>query len=328
MKHPPYHLRANKAADRLILIETIARVTKAIGAHEAGYTYYGFGGPFLEDFKVIRKYFPSMRLVSVEKNLDTILRQRFHRFCRDIDLIHSPFDRFISHEFEPGERDIFWLDFTDMRPSYFGWIEHILPKLGAGSILKVTFPAQPPLRPDLFVNMTDESAEESKAVILDTFSRKYNRYLSGDYEKDLSDSKAYASRIVKMIRLAVGKAQLANGERAQLICAHRYADGLPMMSCAFSIANEADSKAIFGEMTGWGLSRAGLEEPQLLDLPLLSIQERLRLDAFLPQKSPTGKSLYRALGYKIEEDDELTIEKLRHYAEFQRYFPLFGKLEF
>ena len=58
MKHPPYHLRANKAADRLILMETITRVTRALSASMDDYTYYGFGGPFLEDFKLIRKFFP------------------------------------------------------------------------------------------------------------------------------------------------------------------------------------------------------------------------------------------------------------------------------
>jgi len=81
-------------------------------------------------------------------------------------------------------------------------------------------------------------------------------------------------------------------------------------------------------MKKWSLAKVEGESPTLLDLPMLSVQERIKLDAYLPQTKPTGKSLQRALGYLIDKSEVKSIEGLCHYAELQRYYPLFGRLEF
>ena len=49
MRHPPYHLRTNKAVDRLLLVELL-RVLEANGGP---FSYYSLGGPFLEDLRVM-----------------------------------------------------------------------------------------------------------------------------------------------------------------------------------------------------------------------------------------------------------------------------------
>ncbi|MGH7814651.1 MAG: O-methyltransferase [Candidatus Binataceae bacterium] len=66
MKAPAYHLRPNKAVDRLIFMEAIQHLE---GVHPLdSYTYYGFGGPFLEDCRLIYERHPKIKIVSSNGN--------------------------------------------------------------------------------------------------------------------------------------------------------------------------------------------------------------------------------------------------------------------
>ena len=47
----PYHLRPGKAVDRKLFIESLQLMSRRLQVEN--YTYIGFGGPFLEDFKQI-----------------------------------------------------------------------------------------------------------------------------------------------------------------------------------------------------------------------------------------------------------------------------------
>ena len=44
----------------------------------AEYTYFGLGGPFLEDFRVLNDFFGDLKLVSIEVNEEVVKRQQFH----------------------------------------------------------------------------------------------------------------------------------------------------------------------------------------------------------------------------------------------------------
>ncbi|MFQ3225015.1 MAG: hypothetical protein ACI8Z5_001269 [Lentimonas sp.] len=78
------------------------------------------------------------------------------------------------------------------------WIGQFLPKLGVGSILKITLPALPPLRSELFTNMDEDSAENTRGEIIDAYSNKYSSYLSGEYEHQLCDNDEYADLVVQI----------------------------------------------------------------------------------------------------------------------------------
>ncbi|WP_407928292.1 O-methyltransferase, partial [Collimonas silvisoli] len=51
----PYHLRQNKAVDRQLFVDLLTKLNryKAIG----DYSYVSFGGPYLEDFKLVHSHF-------------------------------------------------------------------------------------------------------------------------------------------------------------------------------------------------------------------------------------------------------------------------------
>ena len=102
VRHPAYHLRTNKAVDRLLLVD----VLREIGADRT-FTYYSLAGPFLEDLRVMDHFFPDMRLVSFEQDTDTYLRQSFHQFNSRITLHHRALGDFLTHNYEPGVQDVF-----------------------------------------------------------------------------------------------------------------------------------------------------------------------------------------------------------------------------
>ena len=93
MKQPPYHLKVNKAIDRFLLVEILNRL-KGPCNNLSGYTYYGFGGPFLEDCRLIHDRCPEIKIVSIERDEDIFKRQKFHSFSANLDLIYKDFDSF------------------------------------------------------------------------------------------------------------------------------------------------------------------------------------------------------------------------------------------
>lgn len=327
MKHPPYHLRPNKAVDRFLLIESIRRFTEAGNYDHSKYTYYGFGGPFLEDFRLIRKYFPEFKLESIEKNQHTYKRQKFHKFCKDIKIHNSPVDKFLSKHFNPGERDIFWLDYTDLRPAYFSWFQQLLPQLGKGSIVKLTFPVIPPLQPSEFINLEENAAEKKRKVTIELFERKYSTHLPAKFDTYLDTESSFSALLLKMLTLATESVILSETLTPLLLCAHRYADGIPMMSITFGIVEKERLTPIRVALEKVGQSTSTNEEPKIFDIPILSPQERAKIDKILPQKCPTGKSLVKVLGYSVEKNEQTTTERLKNYAQYHRYFPLFARVD-
>ena len=328
MKHPHYHLRANKAADRLILIDTVDRFIGVFDGKRRDYAYYGFGGPFLEDLKLVRKHFPDMKIVSIEEDPETYERQKLHRFCKDLELHNASLDQFLSADYEPSGKDVFWLDFLKFKPSNLGSVEQLLPNLGLGSIIKITFPAAPPLSPQALVNRSKDNRNKFIAREVEKFSSKFSKYLTAGFEKFLYTPNDYASLIFQIVKSSVASVRMSEGLMPALVAVHRYADGIPMVSCTFLIADCNTLPSIKEEIAAWPLAQFDDAHPQLLELPMLSVQERLRLDCLLPQNNPTGKSLFRRLGYSIDRDEKKSIEMLCNYAELQRYYPLFGRLEF
>lgn len=140
MKHPPYHLRVNKAIDRFLLIEILDILKKYCDI--SNYTYYGFGGPFLEDCRLIHNRCPEIKTVSIETNQETHKRQEFHRFSKSLDLKFENFTNFLAN-FSSTGREIFWLDYTDLKFGHFEDFMSILGKVPDKSIVKMTIRAEP-----------------------------------------------------------------------------------------------------------------------------------------------------------------------------------------
>ena len=143
MKHPAYHLRTNKAAERFAFIEAVRRLERLSASGLADYTYHGLGGPYLEDFRLLYEFCPDIGMVSFETEGETYKRQEFHLPSSKVQLINNDIASYIAH-YNPGDaKSIFWLDYTGLEYSYFEDFKALLGLVEEESMIKITLRCEP-----------------------------------------------------------------------------------------------------------------------------------------------------------------------------------------
>lgn len=307
MKHPPYHLRVNKAIDRFLLIEILDILKRYCDI--SNYTYYGFGGPFLEDCRLIHNRCPEIKTVSIETNQETCKRQEFHRFSKNLDLKLENFANFLAN-FSSTGREIFWLDYTDLKIGHFDDFMSVLGKVSEKSIVKLTIRAA----------RYDKEWKD--------FQREYDQILPASPDiTAIERPLLFAKLLQKMTQIASQKALPASGESIfQILDSSHYSDQTHMLSITGIVCNKREVSEIQQWFKNWHFVNLKWNDPRRIDVPTLSTKERLYLEKYLPTKAKTGRSLSRALGYKIDNSYREHIEKLKQYEEFYQYYPYFARV--
>jgi len=141
----PYHLRQNKAVERVLFEEQLKLVSTWLESLEATpiekYRYIGFGGPFLEDFKSIHRNLKIEDMTSIEYDENTLKRQEFNKPISCINLLDEPMNssEFISED-QFLKESILWLDYVNVDYiSQLNDIKNAVEKMSEFDILKVTF---------------------------------------------------------------------------------------------------------------------------------------------------------------------------------------------
>lgn len=320
MRTPPYHLRKNKAADRFALVEVIRRLPK-LGIDPADITYYGFGGPYLEDMRLIYEFCPEIKMVSIEEDKEVFSRQLFHLPCGNMKLENSSMESFLA-TFEPNDRiSVFWLDYTKLEYSYFQDFKSLLTKLVQGSTIKITLRAHP--SDYWYINKT---GKKEKDWAIKKFRAKFEDLLPhSDVVPDWR-SQEFAFLLKQMLQ--IGVQEVLSAEYSELtfypISSFYYSDGSWMFTLTGIIwprNHLKDLEKVFGN---WELANLSwTDKPIKIDLPDLSIKERLHLQECLPCDKDDVNVLCKKLGYLIEDDEKMTEDSLAQYAAFHRYFPYF-----
>ena len=70
-----------------------------------------------------------------------------------------------------------------------------------------------------------------------------------------------------------------------------------------------------------------LVAPEKIDVPVLSVKERMKIDAYLPMRRHAGRRIREVLGYKIEKTVSRTEAQLEFYNMFHKYYPFFSKVQ-
>jgi len=306
MTPPAYHLRTNKAIDRLMLIEAIRRIAQP--KEMAEFTYYGFGGPYLEDFRLLHENFPSMKMISIEKNLDVYKRQVFHLPTAHIKLKKLELRSFLTNYDSSDRKSIFWLDYTGLEFSQFEDFMQLLTKVASGSVIKITLRSNPR---DYFDKQ-------------DKFNERFGAVLPRNNTVPPADLEGFSSLLQEMLQIASQQA-LPSGMRVafQPITSFFYKDGAGIFTLTGVVCDRIDRKKIKSQFEGWSFANLHWAKPQKINVPFLSIKERLHLQQHLPCKSDRGRSLIRILGYHIDSNKSSTIEQMKQYADFYLQYPQF-----
>ena len=314
MRHPPYHLRVNKAIDRFLLVEILDILKRHCNISD--YTYYGFGGPFLEDCRLIHYHCPEIKIVSIEANQQTFKRQEFHRFSKNLDLRDEDFASFLAN-FSSNGGEIFWLDYTNLTLERFEEFRSVLEKVSENSVVKITIRAEP--------SLNASSSNEDRDKEWENFQKIYDQILPPSAKQtDIETPLSFTKLLQEMIRIASQQALPASGESVfQLLDSSHYSDQTRMLSITGIVCNKSEVAKIRQRFKNWNLDWA---TPRRIDVPTLSTKERLHLEKYLPTKAQTGLSLSRALGYKIDNSESQHLEKLKQYEEFYQYYPYFARV--
>ena len=306
MSQPAYHLRPNKAVDRFALLEVIRRLSQFTVLSE--YTYYGLGGPYLEDFRVLYEQHEDVGMVSIESNEQIFRRQEFHRPNGNLRLNHVDLFHFIDQYEHEEQKSIFWLDHTNLKLQNFEYFELLLKKVADHSVVKISLRAE----------HTDWRIEPER------FGDEFRRIMPDPDGSPPSFDLSYARLLQDMLRIVTQQALPAELQTMfQPICSFFYADGVGMLTLTGIVCPRGDESFVREAFDGWALANLDWLDPKVIDVPVLSTKERLSLQDKLPSGGDAGKVLFEALGYELEGGEERTVQQLEQYSQFHRYYPYF-----
>jgi hypothetical protein len=312
VSQPAYHMRPNKAADRLTLIDAIRLVVKP--GELSDYTYYSLGGPTLEDFRLIYEFYPEIRMVCVEQNQEIYKRQRFHLPCRfhRLKLEHTSLKSFLAQYEAKDQKSIFWLDYTNLEIGHFDDFMGLLGKVGANSIVKITLSCDP--------------RDYRKPEQIEDFRKRFENFLPNASDPPPSQMDKLALLMQEMVQIASQNALPSAMPLMFLpLSSFYYSDGAGIFTLTGVVCQRDEEKVLRKAFKNWHFANLNWKEPRQINVPSLSTKERLHLQRYLPCSRNAGRTLRRALGYMTDENLKETENRLQQYADFHRYSPYFIK---
>ena len=313
MRHPAYHLRPNKTADRFAFIEAINRLGRSRAGGLRNYTYHGLGGPYLEDFRLLYEFCPDIQMVSIEKDEETSKRQAFHRPCSTVRLVQDDVTSFIAG-YNPGnKKSVFWLDYTGLEYSCFENFKALLSTVLPGSMIKVTLRSEPK---DYWTR--NNTLKRQRA---EKFRKKFANVMPTPASGPPRELHDFATFLQGMVRVAAQQALPPTAATTTFVpvSSFCYSDGTGMFTLTGVVCGESERRKVEAVFAGWNFANLNWDPPKLIDVPTLSTKERQHLQGLLP--SATGEGLQRTLGYLIDEDGPKTEAALEQYVAFHRYSP-------
>ena len=335
----PYHLRQNKSVDRFAFIELLHRLDRVFNIRD--YTYVGFGGHTLEDFKYIHSQFDLRKMISLESDQSVYARQIFNRPVKCIDCRFETSGEFVNR-FSNGAvkgRVIVWLDYTTPR-QILAQLEEFSVLLGnavRGDVIKVTLNANPDALVDAQVvaqtNASQDVRSLRKAELADRIGGAYLVRVP----EELFDLRGYPKVLMSVLEQTAEMALAGRPEVFfQPLASFSYSDGTQMLTVTGIIVDrDEDLKRLWSvtRLRDWPLATKTWTALTRISIPNFTLKERLEVERQLPGTKAEGilRSLSVRKGNKrlqmlFSKDEKTSLELLRTYALFYRHSLHFTKM--
>lgn len=322
----PYQLRQNKAIDRYAFMELLSKIDKYRDISQ--YEYIGFGGHSLEDFKHVHTRFDIQKMTSIELDGEVYKRQRFNQPHRCIDCLLMSSGQFID-EFDRKSDTIIWLDYTkpsDLR-NQIEEFQAILDRLYPFDIVKITLNAN---AASYVAHAEGVDPENTQNKRLENLRTKLGDLLPlGNVNTTMMTAKLFPSALNLVVNHSANLAM--RGQRGvcfQPLTSFAYSDGQTMLTVTGIILIESIINDFFSKtgIKDWELSNIDWSPPKRIDIPNLTLKERLYIDALLP--SSDAKHIQDELGFMFDRKENMSLEMLKTYMLFYRQFPYFSRIAF
>ncbi|WP_340278675.1 O-methyltransferase [Pantoea agglomerans] len=326
-----YHLRHNKAVERNLFIDLLNKVNNCRNISD--YTYVGFGGPFLEDFKIVHSALKINKMISLELIENTHKRQKFNMpvACVDIgDQPKSSNDFVATHSFSKRKRHIVWLDYT--LPSelneQLNEVQSLCSKLNPFDIIKVTVNAH---SETLGKDSSMQVSEDPRGFRATRLAEVIGNFAPYPIQPKHVGSKFYPTTLLHTLKKAMNMG-ISNRPEVivQPLSAFYYADGQGMLTATAIILknNDATINRFFkkSRLFTWPFLDKQWIKPRNINVPTMSLKERLLIESQLPNATP--EEIIEAMGFFLSDDESQTRAQLTTFIEYQRAIPWFSKVQF
>ena len=210
--------------------------------------------------------------------------------------------------FSSNGGEIFWLDYTNLTLGRFEEFMSVLRKVSENSVVKITIRAEPSLKASSSNDDRDKEWED--------FKKKYDQILppsakQTDIEKPLSSRYTTGD-----FRVASQQALPASGESVfQLLDSSHYSDQTHMLSITGIVCNKSEISKIRQWFKNWEFKNLDWAAPRRIDVPILSIKERLHLKSICQRKQKQVVPYHKLWDIEYNSDPQ-HLEKLKQYEEF------------
>lgn len=320
----PYHLRQNKVIDRYAFIDLLLKINKIHDISE--YTYIGFGGHSLEDFKYVHTQFGVCNMVSIEENEHVFKRQKFNQPISCI-VRHQQSSNDFVNGFKRENKTIIWLDYTkpDELLKQVSEFQSVLQALEPFDIIKVTLNANPAA---LLASEKSLSPSDLQANRVDKLRiRLGDVFPESDITPNFMTHRDYPVALCLILKFAANLALEGQPDiYFQPLTAFAYADGQQMLTITGILLEETE-KTNFLKQTGvegWELSNTNWGIPKRIDIPDFTIKERLYIDSLLPDAK--AEDIQNKLEFLFDDSEKKSLDMLSTYILFYRRSPLFSRV--
>lgn len=319
----PYQLRPNKAVERLLFAELLNRLDTPLGIN-TGYEYFGFGGPQMEDFRLLNECFPEMKMVSVEREPQVLKRQRFNGPHTNVRCKLKRSADFVS-EFSCKSKAVVWLDYTapSERPEQVAEFQNLLRRVRELSIVKISINAAAS-------TLGGHSGQPGLAAErLKKFMDDFGRCFPNGLAEEAVTTNNFPKTLLRVLEYAAAEVLHDRPDwRFQPLGSAVYADGQTMLTLTGFVGKRPKLTNVTGHanLVGWDFTRLGWDDPVVIEVPELTMKERIHVNQLLPRHETNIAFIHRRLGFQVDSSQQESERKLRNYVSFQRHYPHFGKV--
>lgn len=172
------------------------------------------------------------------------------------------------------------------------------------------------------------SNEQRRSVQIQSFLDEFKEFIGTEVEYSYFRTANFYKLLLRILNISADKILMSSGSDLifQPLTSFRYQDGQPMMTVCGILINRCKANSLINDLKAWKYINSSWQNPMKIDVPTLSLKERLTLNQALPVKTNSVKMLKRKLGFEIGDSDEEYERQLRQYADFYKYYPYFSQV--
>jgi hypothetical protein len=283
--------------------------------------YVGFGGPQMEDFRLLHERFPRLPMLCIEASEGVIPRQRFNQPHSLVEFLGEPTTSgdWLT-DWEPGKPVLLWFDYASKRDrnKQFNEFQTLLGKAPSKSVIRITMNADLP-------------KEEGKLTLKEQFAGftdAFGALVPEDVDERMMTAANFPFVLAKMLGLASEDVLGPAGERIfrpLLLTVYRDTNQMLTATGILDAAPTIDSIISQTGLADWQYFAKNWDDLRRINMPELTVKERIHINQLLPGTCEAA-AIQEKLGFQVDERSEVSLDKLRNYAEFYRHFPQFVRV--